>query len=185
MLLTALALMLILSAAPAQAQQPATSSGADAASPRTDGQEPPPGELPVSLDKIRQQLQSPPTPPLLGLTEKPTFSITIQEKQRFQAIIDQWKFYTGPVVAGGREAYDLQQLIFPPTQYPLMQPYAAFNQGELLTVAIENLVGKYAAGKIAGAIRQAREARTEEEARAAVRRALAEFWAAQGAKPPQ
>jgi hypothetical protein len=212
MRLWSLALAAILVAAPAAAGQPPASSAVDSPSPAADGQAKPaqptpaqgnpapanpgPGNpamtgqnpatnSPTSIDKVREKLQQPPAEPLRGLSESPTFSVEVQEKQRFQELVEQLDFRSGPAVPGGNYGYEQQQVLFPKTQYPLMQPYAAFSQGELLTVAIENLLGKYAAGPIVRSIRDARQAHAEAEARDAVQKALADFWAAQPPVKPQ
>jgi hypothetical protein len=192
MRLWSLALAAILVAAPAAAGQPPASSAADSPSPAADGQanpsmtgQNPATATPTSVDKVREKLQQPPAEPLRGLNETPTFSVEVQEKQRFQELVQQLDFRSGPAVPGGNYGYEQQQVLFPKTQYPLMQPYAAFSQGELLTVAIENLLGKYAAGPIVRSIRDARQAHAEAEARQAVQKALADFWAAQPPVKPQ
>src|SRR5207249_4599066 len=60
-----------------------------------------------------------------------------------------------------------------------VQPYAAFNQGELLTILVENLVGRYLAGKTGEAISKAERARAEAQAKEEVRTAVAEYCNAQ------
>lgn len=183
MKLTAVVVTAMLTAAPLLAQQPpAASTSADTSSRPADGQ-PPAGTPPTSLDRIRKELEAPPAKPLRGLDDTPTFSVEIQETQRFHELIKELKFDSGPAVPGGLYGFEQQQVTFPKTQYPLMQPYAAFSQGELLTVAIENLLGRYLAGPIVESIQGARRARAEAEARQEVRRALAAFWASQAAKP--
>jgi hypothetical protein len=69
--------------------------------------------------------------------------------------------------------------MWPSVDNPLVQPYAAFGQGELLTVAVENLVGQYVAGKAAGAIGGAVRAHAEAAAREEVRQAIHDYCAAQ------
>ena len=80
---------------------------------------------------------------------------------------------------GGLYAYEQQRQLFPSVDNPLVQPYAAFNQGELLTILIENLVGKYLGGKALNAISKAERARAEAAAREEVRTAVAEYCNAQ------
>ncbi|MGE5246288.1 MAG: hypothetical protein ACM3SQ_18835 [Betaproteobacteria bacterium] len=172
-----------LTAAPAVARQPPASPSADSSSQMPDGQQQPASQPPTSVDKIRKQLEQPQATPLRGLDETPTFSVEIQETQRFKELVDQLKFDSGPAVPGGLYGYEQQQVTFPKTQYPLMQPYAAFNQGQLLTIAIENILGRYVAGPVAESIRNARRASAEADAREQVRKALAEFWTSQTVKP--
>jgi hypothetical protein len=81
--------------------------------------------------------------------------------------------------------YEQQQILFPKVQNPLAQPYAAFNQGELLTLTIEALLERYLGGRILSAISAARRANAEQDARDEVARALADFFAANPqASPP-
>jgi len=62
---------------------------------------------------------------------------------------------------------------------PLRQPLAAFNQPELLTILIENLVGKYLGGKAVNAISRAERASAEAAARDEVRSAIAQYCGSQ------
>ena len=112
--------------------------------------------LPVSLDKIREALsQPPPSEPLKGLNETPTFRLEIQERQKFEALMAKIKFDKGgPVVAGGRDAYEQQQLLFPRIDNPLVQPYGAFSPSEVMTLGVEALIEKYVAQKVAHVVRQ-------------------------------
>lgn len=141
--------------------------------------------LPVSLDKIREALADAPAEPLKGLDVKPHFRVEIQERQKFEALLETLKFNGGPAIPGGLYLYEQQQRLFPKVDNPLLQPYAAFNQGELLQVMITTLVEKYLAARLAGIVTNAERAIAEEEARKEVARALEEFWAAQARPQPQ
>src|SRR5262245_35252867 len=93
--------------------------------------------LPVSVDKIRGALAQPtPAEPLKGLNDPPpTFKVEITEQQKFDELVSKLKFDKGgPPVAGGIDAYEQYQRIFPRVDNPLAQPYGAFSQGELLTL---------------------------------------------------
>jgi hypothetical protein len=143
-------------------------------------------DLPVSLDKIKSALEETPTMPRLrGLDEVPTFKVEIHESTRPFSLEDELikrlapGFKAGPVPAGGVYAYELNRVTNNPTTNPLTQPYAAFSQPELLTVLIENLAGKYLAGKAIGAITSAERAHAETQARDEVQHAVAEYCAAQ------
>jgi hypothetical protein len=81
----------------------------------------------------------------------------------------------GPPPPGGLYAYEQQRLLFNPTNEPLVQPFAAFTGGQLITLAIENLVGRYLFNRVTGA----RQSRTERVVREEVRRTIAEFCAKQ------
>jgi hypothetical protein len=143
--------------------------------------------VPVSLDKIREALtQPPPSEPLKGLNDTPTFRLEIQERQRFEAMMAKIKFDKGgPIVAGGREAYDMQQLLFPRIDNPLVQPYGAFTTSEIMTLTVEALVAKYVAQKMAHVFGHVLREQAERDAREEVARELAGFWASQPAVPPQ
>ena len=187
MRLCALLFMAILLAAPARAQQTPASAGAD--TPRADqGQAQEPAtdhttnqqlNLPVSLDKIKEALQQSPDVPLLKIDERPTFRVQIRERQKIEALLATLNFKSEPVPAGGIYMQEQQRLMFNPVDNPLVQPYAAFNQGELLTILIENLVGHYLAGKTGEAISKAERARAEAQAKDEVRAAVAEYCNAQ------
>jgi len=150
---------------------------ADASQQRTD----PDAGLPVSLDKIRDALQQPPVHTLRGLNEIPNFKVEVHERPKISLddLMRSLDFKSGPVPAGGLYGFEQQRQMFNPTDHPLQQPYAAFGQGELLTVLIENLVGKYLAGKAVNAVTAAERAHAETAAREEVHRAIADYCAAQ------
>jgi len=185
MRLSALLFMAIALAAPARAQQGPASAPAD--SPRaeqgqTAPQKPADGQelhLPVSLDKIKEALQNAPATPLLKIDERPTFRVQIRERQKIEELLATLNFKKEPVPAGGIYMQEQQRLMFNPVDNPLVQPYAAFNQGELLTILIENLVGRYLAGKATDAISKAERAHAEAQAKEEVRTAVAEYCNAQ------
>jgi hypothetical protein len=148
--------------------------GAQQAAPETDTA----AAVPVSLDRIREALaQAPPAQPLKGLNEQPTFRLQIQERQKINQLMDSIKFDGGggPEVAGGRTNYEMQRLLFPPVDNPLFQPYAAFNTGEVLTLAAEALVAKLVAEKVSRLFGGMLRAQAEREAREEVARSLAAF----------
>jgi hypothetical protein len=137
--------------------------------------------LPVSLDKIREALQQPPVQSLRGLNDVPTFKVEIHERPMIslEDLIKSLDFKAGPVPAGGVYAFEQQRQMWNATDHPLQQPYAAFNQSELLTILVENLVGKYLAGKAINAVTAAERNHAEAAAREEVHRAIAEYCAAQ------
>ena len=179
MRLTALAFTAILVAVPSMAQP---SSSTQSSSPAKDDKDKKPeAGLPVSLDKIKKELEQPPAPTLRGLNETPMFKLEIHEKPRISLdeLIKSLDFKAGPVPAGGMYAAEVQRQAFPATNNPLSQPYAPFNQGELLTVLIENLVGKYLAGKASNAITSSMREHAMTAAREEVQQAVIEYCAAQ------
>jgi hypothetical protein len=136
--------------------------------------------LPVSIDKIREALEQP--APLLSLRtidERPTFRVQIQERQKIEALLATLNFKTAPAPGGGLYGFEQQRQMFPAVDNPLRQPYAAFNQGELLTILIENLAMKYLGGRALNAITNAERARAEAAAKEEVREAVAQYCAAQ------
>ena len=135
--------------------------------------------LPVSLDHIRKALEQQPAPLLLKLPDNPTFRIEIQERSRLQELLATLDFKSGPTPAGGVYAAEMQRVMFPSVSNPLMQPYAAFNQPELMTIIIENLVGKYLIAKAFSAMNAAARERAEAAARDEVRQTIAQYCAGQ------
>jgi hypothetical protein len=154
-----------------------SSSGNESAQP-ADRQE---TNLPVSLDKIREALQQQPVQVLRGLNEVPTFKVEIHERPKISLddLLKSLDFKSGPVPAGGLYGCKQQRQMWNPTDHPLQQPYAAFSQPELLTILVENLVGKYLAGKAVNAVTAAERSHAEAAAREEAQRAIAEYCAAQ------
>ena len=112
---------------------------------------------------------------LKGIDEKPTFRIEIQERQKIEELLATLDFKGGPTPPGGVYGYEQQRLAFPPVDNPLAQPYAAFSQGQLLTILVENIVGKYMAAGAASGIRKAMHERSEATVRREVDEAIAEY----------
>jgi hypothetical protein len=136
--------------------------------------------LPVSLEKIKEALLQPPSQlSLRTLDESPTFRVQILERQKIEELLATLNFKSSPAPGGGLYGYEQQRQMFPAVDNPLRQPYAAFNQGELLTILIENLVGKYLAGKAINAVSSAERARAETAAKEEVRAAVARYCEAQ------
>ena len=103
----------------------------------------------------------------------------MQERNRLQELLATLDFRGGPTPAGGLYAAEMQRVMFPSVSNPLVQPYAAFNQPELLTIIIENLVGKYLIGKAFSAMSNAERERAEAAAREEVRQTIAQYCAGQ------
>jgi hypothetical protein len=187
MRLIALLFTAILTTSTAWAQGPQTSSTSPSSSeqqdvsgtkdqdPETNG----PG-LPVSIVKIREALEQPtPSLSLRTLDERPTFRIQIRERMKIEELLASLNFKTSPAPGGGLYGYEQQRQMFPAVDNPLRQPYAAFNQPELLTILVENLVGRYLAGKAGNAISNAERAHAETNAREEVRVAVEQYCNAQ------
>jgi hypothetical protein len=135
-------------------------------------------ELPVSLDHIREGLKRQATDSLLKRTDIPAdFRIHIIEQQKIDDMLSKLDFKsgTGPIPAGGIYAYEQQRRLFNPVDHPLAQPYSAFSPGELITIAIENLVARYAGGALLNSLGSAARATAERDAREEVARDVAEY----------
>ena len=148
-----------------------------APSPRQDAV--PSFDLPVSLDRIKEGLEQTPTLSLRTLDERPTFRLQIFERQKIEELLTTLNFKSGPTPAGGVYWNEVLRQMWPTVDHPLNQPYAAFNQGELLTILIENLVGKYLGGKALNAVSSAERAHAEAAARDEVQQAIRDYCAAQ------
>jgi hypothetical protein len=152
---------------PDEAAEAAQASSSSASAPATDSAQPGSevtDSLPVSLDRIREALSKPPE--ITGLHKleiKPDFSVRVQERAHIQAILSTLDFKSGPRLPGGLYGYLQQQQIWNKVDRPLAQPYAAFNGGELITLAIEGLMQKYLGGC------RARERRTGSKGRSGPR----------------
>jgi hypothetical protein len=172
-------------AGPRPSGQTAASSGADnqkPSGPSTSEPKPEPSlNLPVSVNRIRQALAQPAEPliGLRGLDETPTFRVEIRERLKIDELLQSLNYKSGPAVPGGLYAYEQQRQLFPSVNNPLVQPYAAFSQGELMTILVENLVGKYLAGRAMNAISSADRARAEAAAKEEVTHAISEYCATQ------
>jgi hypothetical protein len=179
MRLIPLLVIVCFSAAQAAAQQADSSSAAANPSPEADAK--PTSDLPVSLDKIRDALERPAAPGqllrALDNNKQPDYRVEIREKRKLEELIATLDFKSGPTPAGGVYAYEQQRMLFPPADNPLAQPYAAFSQGQLTTILVENLVGKYLAEKAMTAITKAARERAEADARREVEEAIADYCA--------
>jgi len=138
-----------------------------------------PLNLPISLDKIKEGLSQPaPAEPLKGLAagEQPTFRVNITEQQKFEELFSKIKWDPpGPQVAGGIYAYEQQERLFPRINNPRVQPYGAFTTGETVTLAVEALIEKYVAEKMAKVVGTALREQAERDAREEVARALKSY----------
>lgn len=161
----------------AQASSPATvdSSSKDASA--AVGQ-PSEAGLPVSLAKIREGLAKTTPQLLLRFNKAADFRTAVLEQQRINEIINALDLKSGPAPPGGLYAYEQQRLTWNPVDHPLMQPYAAFSGGELITLALENIIRNYLGGQAIDALTNAKRSHDESAARAEVARAIADYCAA-------
>jgi len=187
MRLPALLFTAILTASPALAQQAAPSAVEQSSSAAQDKKDTKNDKdakdqeqtLPVSLDKFREGLQQTPAISLRTLDERPTFRMQIIERQKIEQLLSTLNFKAGPVPAGGVYMFEQQRQMFNAVDHPLMQPYSAFGPGQLLTILVENLIGKYLGDKVGTAISKSERARAEANAREEVRAAVAQYCNAQ------
>jgi len=157
--------------------QPAAPSGPPLAEAEADAT----GQLPVSLERIREGLARPSPTLLRGLDIKPDFVVYIQEREHIQAILNSLDFKLKGVIApgGGLYGYEQQRMIGNKTSNPLGQPYAAFSGGELITLALQGLLQRYLGGKIVDKVSSARRSAAEQAAEHEVATAISEYCAAQ------
>src|SRR5262245_53778962 len=81
---------------PAPPPAAASSQPAAASSPQDT-----PANLPVSVDRIKKQLEKPPALSLEGLRDQPTFRIEVKERNKLQDLISSLDFRSGPTPYGG------------------------------------------------------------------------------------
>src|SRR5262249_24551426 len=155
-------------AVPVSAQETAASSAQDST-----------GTLPVSLDKIKEGLQQTPALTFRTLDERPTFRVQILERRKIEELLATLNFKAGPTPAGGLYWNELQRQMFPAVDNPMMQPYAGFNQGELLTIMIENIVRAFVGEKAVKALSNASKAHAVEAAKEEMKQAIRDYCAAQ------
>jgi hypothetical protein len=134
---------------------------------------------PVSLDRIREGLRRAENQRLLrGLDLKADFTMRIEEQDRIDRLMSKIEVpKAGPVPGGGWYGYEQQRQLFNPVDRPLQQPYAAYNGGQLITVALENLIGRYAGKKIVNAVQTSAQSRAEMQARQEVEQSIADYCA--------
>jgi hypothetical protein len=178
LLFALLAAILIPSLAWAQGTSPSTpSSPAGAQSAPEDAET---LDLPVSLDRIREQLARPPDEPILeGLERPPDFRVRIEERRFDVDLLEGFDVGTSPPPPGGLYGYEQQRLLRNPVQHPLEQPYAAFTQGELLQVAATSTLTGLLTKYLTEGLTRASRGRQERAARDEVRKAIAAYCASQ------
>lgn len=133
-------------------------------------------QSPVSLDRIREGLKRAEKESILRtLNARADFVVHIEEQAHIDELMKKLDFKSGPAPAGGLYAYEQQRRLFNPVSRPLQQPYAAFSGGEFITIALENILGRFFAGKAMDAISASERSRAESEARREVSRAIADY----------
>jgi hypothetical protein len=179
MRLLALLLTATLVCTAAAGQTPSPSSPVTSPSPDVDAKAAADKALPVSLGKIRDALERASAPGFLlrNVQDTPTFRVEIRERMKIEELLATLDFKSGPTPPGGVYAYEQQRVMFPAVSNPLAQPYAAFNQTELLIVGAQSAVSSMLAKYVVKGLKDAYRANQLQEARAEVERAIAEYCA--------
>lgn len=172
MRLSCLLFTAMLVAAPVRAEQTSASSTEDSAAN-------PEFNLPVSIERIKEALEQPTALTFHTLDERPTFRVQILERQRIEELLATLNFKAGPTPAGGVYWDEIQRQMFPAVDNPLRQPYAAFGQGELLTLLVEKIATGFLGGKALNAVSTAQRDHAESAAKEEVRKAVQQYCAAQ------
>ena len=136
-------------------------------------------DLPVSIERIRAGLERPTLLKLEILDERPTFRIQILERQRIDELLATLDFKTTRASPGGIYWDEMQRVTWPASDNPLLQPYAPFSGGQIITLAIEDAIGKLGAKKVMNAISNASKNRAQAAAREEVLQAIQDYCAAQ------
>ena len=130
----------------------------------------PDGDLPVSLDRIRQKLVEPPA--IKVTTNGTVFRVTVLGRKPTIEDILGPDYLKGPVPAsGGMTHQEFLDLVTPKD----VQGYAAFNNKEALTVAATSFALQWALQKAIHKFQEAKADREREAARKEVQDALAEL----------
>jgi hypothetical protein len=155
----------------AMAQQARPSPPAAPASLESDAKPAATGNLPVSLDKIREGLERITAPGLLikGVEDTPTFRVEILEQRKVAELLSTLDFTSGAKLPGGAYAYEQQRILFPPADHPIAQPLVVIS-----AEAAANLIG---ARYVAEAVKNAFRVSQQQASRAEVERAVAEYCA--------
>ena len=133
----------------------------------------------VSIERIRKELAEPAHPLTDRVAEAPDFKSAVVQEHQLSEVVKSLNFKAGPTPYGGLYNYEQQRVFLNPRDYPYMQPYGAFNGGQLITLVFENLIGAYLAPKAIASLTAARRADAEEAAHDEVRQAIAAYCAAQ------
>lgn len=171
-------LMLLIAAGLLAASTAAAQNPPAVAPERPIGEQPLP-DFGVSLERIREGLLNPPELQLRGFDRMLTFRVEVQERATFEQMFKNTDFRPGPIPPGGIYAYEQQRRLFNPVDRPLMQPYAAFNGGQLITIAIQNLLGYYLGKPALDALKEENRKRALRNAQQEVNQSIEEYCAQQ------
>jgi hypothetical protein len=162
------------------AQRPAAAQPSSPAAAQSASEDAARWNLPVSLDRIREELAKMPQESILRSLDVPAdFRVRIEERRSTVDLLEGLDVGSSPPPPGGVYAYELQRMVRNPVDHPLEQPYAAFSQGELLQVAATSVMTRALTNYLTQAVSRSTRARQEREAREEVRRAIAAYCEAQ------
>jgi hypothetical protein len=137
-------------------------------------------QLPVSLERIREELARIPAKPVLqGLEPQADFRVTIEERRFDVDLLENFDVGNSPPPPAGLYGYEMQRITRDPVSHPLEQPYAAFTQGELLQVAATSTIAGLLTQYFTEGLTRSTRARQERAAREEVKKAIAAYCAAQ------
>lgn len=127
------------------------------------------GDMPVSIDRIREKLSQPPAIKLK--TQGTVFRVEVLGRKPTIEDILGPDYLKGPVPWGGMTHQEFLDMVTPKD----VQGYAAFSNGEAITVAATSIALQWALQKAIHKYQEAREERAREAARKEVQEALAEL----------
>jgi hypothetical protein len=165
-------LLMALMAGTPQEGQPASTRVPQPDTPSVTAADPtdPGGELPVSVDRIRDRLSQPPA--IKVKTQGTVFRVEVLGRKPTIEDILGPDYLKGPVPAsGGMTHQEFLDLVTPKD----VQGYAAFSNKEALTVAATSFALQWALQKAIHKFQEAKAEREQEAARKEVQEALAEL----------
>lgn len=139
------------------------------------------GPLPVSLERIRRELERPVAQEVLRLPTTPTFTVIIEERLPLLSDFfggEDWTF--GPAPAQGMSHREFLDLVTP--QYA--RPYASSVNGDLVQLLATSFATAYALQSGSNAVRSWLKARREAEAKREVEETLRQIRAQAPPPPP-
>jgi hypothetical protein len=168
---TAVLLILLLQATPAQ--QGSGSPGSDPSGKTSSSGETqtPPADLPVSLSRIQRALSNPPALKLLEpqmRNGRPVYRVDVEgAKIDIRTLLGK-EALRGAVPYGGMTHQEFLDMVTPDD----VRGYAAFSNAEGITVAATSIALQWAVLKAIDALKKAKDAREQEAARKEVEEAL-------------
>ena len=153
-------------AAQSVAQGPGAPPPAEAQAPAT-----PPGELPVSIDRIREALSHPPT--IRPDAVQPVFRVEVIGRMPSLEVMLGKEFWKGGVAPTPGGAVMTHQEFLNMVTPPEFRGTAMYTQGEAITIMATSVALQWALQKAIQKYREAKGERAKEDARKEVQEALA------------